>query len=295
MLPLSRPIPKHSRSFTDTEQLGLQMTPRGRSNRTGITALAIILATGFILFQLGLGPDSRTYNRLHGTGSKKGRFGLEDVIQQVTVELAQTAEAYDTAKAHNDMGLNLGNLSLSAYTTHLRDTYDQFFSSRTTAPLDKVLANFGFLPPPSPSLPQNVYTTDSSIPEFPPQFKSWASVNPDWQTVFVDDEEIDAWADRAIPGSAGIKEEMRVLKETRGVLRADLFRLATCPIPLYMKLILQISCTSIERRRVYRYRHSLRSTHIHLGPKPRSICLNPTSHRPAPPRPSICSIHLTFW
>lgn len=172
----------------------------------------------------------------------KATLSLADIVDHARQHLAAVTEGYDVAAGDRDLGLQLGSTTWDGYVDDLRSYYDEFFApsdashdqhdeaqgvldSAGGSLLDRILGRLSLLPHPSAPLPKYIYTTDLDPPEkFPQQFRSWVELNPDWSTMFVSDDEIEAWLHRSFTSGEGVLEEMQALHGTLGVVRADLFR-----------------------------------------------------------------------
>lgn len=153
-------------------------------------------------------------------------ISLGRVLDALSDDIDRSIARVDVAATHNELGINLGELSRERYEAGLRATYEEFFSSSQHLILDDVLDYLSLIPRKSRQIPKNVYTTDIVSPDkFPKQFQSWTTVNPNWKILFVGDEEMDAWLERSFSGqNARLVEEFKALKGQNGIVRADLFR-----------------------------------------------------------------------
>ncbi|ORY25623.1 hypothetical protein BCR39DRAFT_471209 [Naematelia encephala] len=150
---------------------------------------------------------------------------LQSVLDRIDADIASSAASYDSALYYRELGLKLGSTTTEEYIAELSETYNEFFSPASPKLLDDVLSRLSHLPrAQTVSLPKQIYTTDLRSPDqFPEQFKSWSEKNPDWETLFVEDEAIEGWVSETVGEDAGVLQELHALRAGRGVLRADLF------------------------------------------------------------------------
>ncbi|WVQ83100.1 hypothetical protein IAT38_005238 [Cryptococcus sp. DSM 104549] len=178
-----------------------------------------------------------------------GSITFQSVLETISQSIADRAHALDAPKLARELGINVGKeLTLERYAENLRETWLEFFEPPSRAEggvyplLDQVLSRLSVLPgglgAAEEEVPKYIYTTDLLSPEeLPEQFKSWTTQNPEWTTMFVSDEEIDAWLEKSLGegpvGEGGerdeaqtvaVVKEMLELKSKWGVVRADLFR-----------------------------------------------------------------------
>lgn len=151
---------------------------------------------------------------------------LHDVIDNVASTIAASASRFDPAEAYRDLGFKLGETTIEGYTSDLSSTFAEYFSNASqTDLLHSSLSYLSLVPPPSLPVPKTIYTTDRHPPsEFPVQFHSWAQMNPEWRTMFVDDEAMDEWLESSFRGGEGVVREMKALMDGHGIIRADIFR-----------------------------------------------------------------------
>lgn len=166
-----------------------------------------------------------------------GSVAIQDVVAAAEKQLEDRVRRYDVTQGERELGVRLGNLTREGYEEDLRQAWDRFFRSDSAAAgssaLNPILAHLSTMPlssdhPARQPVPPTIYTTDMDGPHtFPEQFKTWRSVNePDgWEVRYVSDDQIDAWLDTVLPGTA-VTAEMKALRSSRetGVVRADLFR-----------------------------------------------------------------------
>ena len=218
----------------------------GRTPARALLFLGLLCIIIFSLTSLGKtrvffanGPSS---SRFVEAEALRTTLSLSDIVDHARQHLAAAAEGYDVAAAERDLGLQLGSTTWDGYVDDLRSYYTEFFApsdashsghdeaqgvldSAGGSLLDRILSRLSLLPHPSPPLPKYIYTTDLDLPEkFPQQFRSWVELNPDWSTMFVSDDEIEAWLHRSFTRGEGVLEEMNALHGILGVVRADLFR-----------------------------------------------------------------------
>ncbi|KAK4684830.1 hypothetical protein P7C73_g5330, partial [Tremellales sp. Uapishka_1] len=159
-------------------------------------------------------------------------LSLQSIVDHVGSVLASLAADYHAEVASRELGFQLGNLTWEGYVRDLSHTHAEFFASGPDSHaadpdlLDLVLDRLSLVPSyPSRPLPKVIYTTDLLSPnQFPDQFKTWTTENPEWDTMFVSDDEIGAWMERRFTGNEGVLKELKGLSGTRGIVKADLFR-----------------------------------------------------------------------
>ncbi len=189
-----------------------------------LTRLSHIFSIPSLSWSDVLSTDSPTSHIPHEL--RDAKVSLHDVIHQVAAIIASAATRYDPDEGLREYGIKLGHLDPARYQADIRSTYSDFFANSTqTDLLSRALSYLSLIQPPTDPLPKTVYTTDlAPISRLPNQFHSWAEMNPDWKTMFVDDGSMDEWLGSSFTGDGGVVREMKALAEKHGIVRADIFR-----------------------------------------------------------------------
>lgn len=213
--------------------------------------LSPILALLFIIFALSslfsLFANSTSILNFVPTALVKGErtpgcrgnaaISIQNLLDAGARHVAESNRLFDATGAKRDLGIDLGeNWTLQSYASYLENIWQEFLqepqgSNADHPTLQTVLSYTSLLPREQGSetaIPKFIYTTDLLEPQqLPEQFQSWITQNPEWTTMFVNDAEIDTWLEDRL-GAREVKtkaqEELLALKESYGVVRADLFR-----------------------------------------------------------------------
>ena len=208
---------------------------------SSLTPLRATFSSPF--FKLSSGSSRTIRTSGSSTSSTPEKFidahvSLGSILDQIAITISNSISTFDRINAHQELGINLDNSDVEQYKAELQSYFQEFFAN-TSQPdlLSNILSGTSLLPETTKALPKNVYTTDLAIPsELPEQFHSWATMNPDWRTNFVSDGSMDDWISSGFPGGGGIVREMRALGDSRGIVRADLFRYVQLNQPTPIRL-----------------------------------------------------------
>ncbi|ODN94317.1 glycosyltransferase [Cryptococcus wingfieldii CBS 7118] len=161
---------------------------------------------------------------------------LPDVVPVSGIErymiahIEELQSGYDAEHDFKEYGLKPGNISLSAYTSELLQTYREFLVPPGTPPpvpppafLPAALSRLSLRPPiaPLPPRPNHVMTTEKSVDDLPWQFKRWKEIMPDWEIKYFDDKALKDW----VNGMFGNTKASKIWETLpRQVLKTDVFR-----------------------------------------------------------------------
>ncbi|KAE8537764.1 hypothetical protein D1P53_005820 [Cryptococcus gattii VGV] len=161
---------------------------------------------------------------------------LPDVVPVSGIErymlahIEELQQGYDAKHDYEEYGLKLGNISLSAYTAELLETYKEYLLPPGTPPpnpppsfLPTVLSRLSLRPPitPLPPRPDQVMTTEKSVDDLPWQFQRWKEIMPEWEIKYFDDKALKNWVKGMFGGT---KAEEIWMNLPRQVLKTDVFR-----------------------------------------------------------------------
>jgi hypothetical protein len=196
-----------------------------RSTRTIVISLVVLLVLSAISYRLRTVIASSPFDRYHLQDLAEANIPLSLVLDRLAEDIETKVSSYDAHSAKADLEVDLSHVSLQHYVQELNATCQEFLGATPHLPLDSVLDHLSLVPSSRQGIDKRIYTTDLAPPtELPQQFQSWTTMNPEWKTIFVSDDKMDAWLDSVVPGSAGIVREMKWLRERKGIVMADMFR-----------------------------------------------------------------------
>lgn len=161
---------------------------------------------------------------------------LPDVVPVSGIErymlahIEELQQGYDAKHDYEEYGLKIGNISLSAYTAELLETYKEYLLPPGSPPpnpppsfLPTVLSRLSLRPPitPLPPRPDQVMTTEKSVDDLPWQFQRWKEIMPEWEIKYFDDKALKNWVNGMFGGT---KAEEIWMNLPRQVLKTDVFR-----------------------------------------------------------------------
>ncbi|OWZ68955.1 hypothetical protein AYX15_00411 [Cryptococcus neoformans] len=155
---------------------------------------------------------------------------VRGIERYMLAHLEELQQGYDAKHDYEEYGLKIGNISLSAYTAELLETYKEYLlppdTPRPNPPpsfLPTVLSRLSLRPPiaPLPPRPDQVMTTEKSVDDLPWQFQRWKEIMPEWEIKYYDDKALVNWV-RGMFG--GTKAEKIWKNLPRQVLKTDVFR-----------------------------------------------------------------------
>jgi len=151
------------------------------------------------------------------------------VLDSIVRSTLHSIASVNLDKAYTELGIEYGNVSADAYGLSLLDTYSEFFGNKEQYNINTTLSYLSLMPRTPSFTSKHIYSTDlTGVIDDSGPFASWGKQNPDWEVKIVCEDELDGWLDEVFPeggdGPLGIVKEMKALKGSRGIVRADIFR-----------------------------------------------------------------------